>query len=364
MKKRRNENSQIRKEEFESIVDDCGEHTYGIAKASDEEMKRRRPIISVTGHKLVLFVSFLPHKYICIYVYNFIFIFIHRKWSNSPLPGSTISSSSNSASPNPFARIALTSNAASTKPFARTTLISLPEASASKASVPSNNKSSFSTEVSTLDENSKKKLALLKEFDQMIENCDYKTNPEALVSVVKEGMEKMYKAGWAKAEIELDEEDEDEEEEEETLEKDNKTIEVANQSPAIPKTTSTNTSNVSSSSSSETKEDEKEIFEVRAKGFKNSIPATGWKPFGIGMLQILLNKSSKKHRIILKQETTSKIVINFQFVKGMKYHLEKEKNFISILAMMDEKIGFEYFMFKVNKVNIDAFSKSLDDILS
>lgn len=319
MAKRRNDNAQMRREDYEASADTAGgnEVKHGMTKASDEELKRRR-VVSVAGHK---------------------------KWSARSSPGSTISSTSTST--NPFARVQIGTPASTSIAATAKSTISFDNATSSW----------FTTGV---DEKKKKKTEVLDEIQDDIDNSNFKADPEALVDVMKKAVDKMNTADWPKRET-IIKKDAASAKLEEAVIPSASTTAVPKEKKETPEpakppvsflTTTTETQNTSES------EEGTQIYAVNAKGYRDTIPSQGWKSFGTGTVKLLRSKTGK-HQLTLKQTSSAKIVVNIQIYKGMKF--TKQKNCIGMVALMDEEVGRESFMFKVDAKIVDVLFDHLNE---
>jgi len=71
----------------------------------------------------------------------------------------------------------------------------------------------------------------------------------------------------------------------------------------------------------EGEEDEETIYTIKAKVFKFTTDREGtssWSEMGIGMLRLKKHKETDARRVILRSNTTGKILINFRIYPGLQ----------------------------------------------
>jgi len=323
-----------------------------MTKASNEELKRRRTV-SVSGNK---------------------------KWSTLSSPGSSTKST---ISTNPFASVQIgaatsstSSASANNNPFAAIQFSKAPTASASTKAIspakirtakpsPSSTNASFNNNVVVSNDDGKiRKMALLDKTTAIIEsNNMFKDNPEGLMDVINSELESMKKIGWAETTI--------------VKNYSAKKEQIRSVSPIAPKAETTlaatakeQTNNIApindkpvmeNETTSNKNMDEEEIYHAKARAYKDTIPSSGWKDFGIGTIKLLHNKSTGKHQLLLREEQLGKPIVNISIAKGIA--VTNNKNFVMLVAVMDKTIGPESFMFQVGKSNVDAFMKHLNDVV-
>jgi len=308
--KRTNDNSQVSKENYnDNNIANTVEH--GMTKATAEVLKRRRTV-NVTATK---------------------------KWNAFPSPGTSMSESTN-----PFAKVKVqvgptptSANAfakVKTKPFASFGV------SSNKATVP-------------VDQNINKKMALLEDIQDTYD--EYKGDADGFVDLVKGAMEKMKKADWEKVQIVKYPAQKEEMKSVEASEVSSVTVKTEEKkADDTPKPNNTLLNETVGSNDNEGKV----ICNMKAKIYKDSIPSTEWKDFGTGNLKLI---QKDKYQLLVREANLGKPIVNILISKGMK--IIKEKNFIMLVAVMDEIVGPEKFMFKVNLNNIDKLFGHLNDIV-
>ena len=274
-----------------------------------------------------------------------------------------------SESTNPFAKVKVqvgptptSANAfakVKTKPFASFGV------SSNKATVPG-------------DQNINKKIALLEDIQDTYD--EYQGDADGFVDLVKGAMEKMKKANWEKVQIVKYPAQKEEMKSVEASEVSSVTVKTEEKkADDTPKPNNTLLNETVGSNDNEGKV----ICNMKAKIYKDSIPSTEWKDFGkirsnaspdkqfpssrvltkyswIGTGNLKLIQKDK-YQLLVREANLGKPIVNILISKGMK--IIKEKNFIMLVAVMDEIVGPEKFMFKVNLNNIDKLFGHLNDIV-
>ena len=68
-----------------------------------------------------------------------------------------------------------------------------------------------------------------------------------------------------------------------------------------------------------------------------------------------------KYQLLVREANLGNVIANFLVGKGMK--IVKQKNFVLLVAVMDETVGPERFMLKVNLANVEELFRHLNDIV-
>uniref|UniRef100_K3WSW0 RanBD1 domain-containing protein n=1 Tax=Globisporangium ultimum (strain ATCC 200006 / CBS 805.95 / DAOM BR144) TaxID=431595 RepID=K3WSW0_GLOUD len=103
------------------------------------------------------------------------------------------------------------------------------------------------------------------------------------------------------------------------------------------------------------------VFDAeKAKVFEFKKDEKRWADKGLHPLKVLVNKDSKKARILVRNEI-GKIVLNSSLYKGMsiKAHETKGKKTGVIVSLQVDGAMTQYLL-KVNAAKVDEFTKALE----
>ena len=72
-------------------------------------------------------------------------------------------------------------------------------------------------------------------------------------------------------------------------------------------------------------EDEDVVLQVKAKAFKWDTASSSWASKGVGPLRVLKNRESQQTRVLLRQDPSGRIVLNFALSKSFTYESSQSK---------------------------------------
>ena len=92
-------------------------------------------------------------------------------------------------------------------------------------------------------------------------------------------------------------------------------------------------------------EDEDVVLQVKAKALKYDVPSSSWASKGVGPLRVLKNRESHQTRVLLRQDPSGRIVLNFALSKSFAYESAQSKTVR--MPFVGESGKIESWMIKV-----------------
>lgn len=92
-------------------------------------------------------------------------------------------------------------------------------------------------------------------------------------------------------------------------------------------------------------EDEDVVLQVKAKALKWDAASSGWGSKGVGPLRVLKNRESHQTRVLLRQDPSGRIVLNFALSKSFTYESSQSKTVR--VPIVSESGKIETWMIKV-----------------
>lgn len=107
----------------------------------------------------------------------------------------------------------------------------------------------------------------------------------------------------------------------------------------------------------EGEEDEETTHNVKAKVYSLKKEEGAWKELGLGVLKVKKHKGTGARRLLLRNSSTGKIMINFRIHVGMKPSVTKQV--VSLMGHDDRGSGVPYRL----RVKTEQAAQELKDVL-
>lgn len=107
-------------------------------------------------------------------------------------------------------------------------------------------------------------------------------------------------------------------------------------------------------------EDEDVIMQVKAKALQWDKDLSSWASKGLGPLRVLRNRESQHTRVLLRQDPSGKIVLNFALSKSFTYESSQSKTVR--VPIVNESGKIESWMIKVgNDEDAKKLASTMED---
>jgi len=107
----------------------------------------------------------------------------------------------------------------------------------------------------------------------------------------------------------------------------------------------------------EGEEDEETSYSVKTKVYALNKEEGVWKEFGLGVLKVKKHKETGARRLLLRNSSTGKVVINFRVYAGMKLSVTKQA--VCFVGHDDKGNGVPFRL----RVKTEQAARQLKDVL-